>query len=328
MKKVFIGTHIPKTAGSTLIGVLEKEFGYGRFHQTTSLMKNANLEIPFIEEVINTDKFDVVFGHHVDEKILLHFLNRDIYLFTFIREPVQRIISQYYFSNQLRKDQNHKLVDFKDFYNRIPKNFMCHFIIKRFSLFLGNGDNSLSLHKKAIRVLQSFKFVCHTEEFDSMIIHLLEDMKINSKNVAFLRKNTTNYKEFEDRFDLDRIKSENKEDLLLYDFFCNARKENLYSRNPLGFNLDYYQQSLSKLANKPYAQTQRLRYCFSKAAQEYQDYGKLEREVAKSRQKLLNEALKFEVLFSKSRGELNDRELGVVAELKRVLKEIDSSEYL
>ena len=308
-RDIFIGPHIPKTAGSTLIDILEKKLSFHKFHQTTSLIKNANLEIPFIEEITNTNKFNVVFGHHVDEKILLHFPNRNKYLFTFIREPVKRIISQYCFNDRLRKVQGFNPVDFEKFYNKIQKNLICNWLVKRFPSFLDDEDNSLPLHKKTIKILQSFKFVCCAEEFNSMIRRLLKDMKIDSQSLDLSPKNSTNYKDFEITYNFDRIKSENQEDLLLYIFFGNARKDNPDSRNPLGFNPEYYQQSLSKLLNKPYDKTRRLRDCFSKAADEYKDYGKLEREIAKSKQKLLNETLKLEVLFSKYRGELKDREL-------------------
>ena len=156
VENVFIGVHIPKTAGVTLIKILEKEFGFDKFQQTTNLQRNADLGIPFIEELHDTSNYKVLFGHQVDEKTLFQFFNRNIYLFTFIREPIQRILSQYRFCIGLGKRKNKKPVNFDGFYSGLQKNGMCNWIISRFPSFLDDNDISLPLHQKAIKILRCF----------------------------------------------------------------------------------------------------------------------------------------------------------------------------
>ncbi len=291
--------HIPKTAGVTLIKILEKEFGFNGFHQTTNLQRNANFGIPFIEEMQNISNYKVLFGHHVDEKTLFHFLNRNIYLFTFIREPIQRILSQYRFCIGLGKRKNTKPVSFDSFYSGLQKNGMCNWIISRFPSFLDDNDISLPLHQKAIKILRCFKFICSTEEFDSKVVDLLGEMKVSSENMIIPKANASR-KSIEIEFDLETIRNDNKEDLALYSNFCESRKINPLAQNPLIFDSDYYQRKILELSSQSYNKKQNLKSRFCQAAREYKSYGNLENEIKKTKIDLWNKTLKLEVLLSHS----------------------------
>lgn len=297
MENVFIGVHIPKTAGTTLIKILEKEFGFNGFHQTTNLQRNADLGIPFIEEMHDISNYKVLFGHHLDEKTLFQFLNRNIYLFTFIREPIQRILSQYRFCLGLAKRQNTKPVSFDSFYSGLQKNLLCNWIISRFPSFLDDKDISLPLHQKAIKILRCFRFICSTEEFDSKIVDLLGEMKVSSENMIIPKANVSR-KSVEIEFDLETIRKDNKEDIALYSKFCEARIIKPLAQNPLIFDNDYYQKKILYLSSQAYDKKQLLKYRFNQAAREYKSYGSLEREIQKTKIDLLNKTLKLEVLLS------------------------------
>ncbi len=320
MNNVFIGVHIPKTAGTTLIKILEKEFGFNGFHQTTNLQRNADLGIPFIEEMHDTSNYKVLFGHHVDEKTLFHFLNRNIYLFTFIRDPIQRILSQYRFCIGLAKRQNSQPVGFDSFYSALQKNLLCNWIISRFSSFLDDNDVSLPLHQKAIKILRCFKFICSTEEFDSKVVDLLGEMKVSSENMIIPRANVSGQKNVEIEFDLETIRKDNKEDIALYSNFCEARKINPLAQNPLIFDNDYYQRKILELSSQSYNKKQNLKSRFSQAAREYKSYGNLENEIKKTKIDLLNKTLKLEVLLSHS----NNSKLKKSDFLKEIEAIIDS----
>ncbi|MDJ0689954.1 MAG: sulfotransferase family 2 domain-containing protein [Xenococcaceae cyanobacterium MO_188.B32] len=320
MESVFIGVHIPKTAGTTLIKILEKEFGFNGFHQTTNLQKNADIGIPFIEEMHDNSNYKVLFGHHIDEKTLFHFLNRNIYLFTFIREPIQRILSQYRFCIGLAKRQNSQPIDFDSFYSALQKNLLCNWIISRFPSFLDDNDISLPLHQKAIKILRCFRFICSTEEFDSKVVDLLGEMKVSSENMIIPRANVSGQKNVEMEFDLETIRNDNKEDIALYSKFCEARKINFLAQNPLIFDSDYYQRKILELSSQSYNKQQRLKSCFNQAAREYKSYGNLEREIKKTKIDILNKALKLEVLLS----QFNNLDLQEADFSKKIEAVIDS----
>ena len=320
MENVFIGVHIPKTAGTTLIKILEKEFGFNGFHQTTNLQRNADLGIAFIEEMHNISNYKVLFGHHVDEKTLFHFLNRNIYLFTFIREPIQRIVSQYRFCIGLAKRQNSKQVDFDSFYSALQKNLLCNWIISRFPSFLDDNHISLPLHQKAIKILRCFRFICSTKEFDSKIVDLLGEMKVSSKNTIIPRANVSGHKSVEIEFDMAKIRDDNKEDIALYSKFCEARKINPLAQNPFIFDNDYYQRKILYLSSQYYDKKQRLKYCFNQAAREYKSYGNLEREIKKTKIDILNKTLKLEILLS----QYNNLNLQKADFLKKIEAIVDS----
>jgi hypothetical protein len=95
--------HIPKTGGSTLQGIINREYGLENVFNVMS-NRHAQEYIDSIEnKVIQVDiiKGHMVFGHHNS------FPNPEkVSYFTMLRDPIKRIISNYYF---ILKQDNHRL---------------------------------------------------------------------------------------------------------------------------------------------------------------------------------------------------------------------------
>lgn len=96
-KKPFLFVHVPKTAGSTLSSVFKRNERPSRFLHTWAQ--------PHLYDMPKVAAKDTVFGHF---RYGLHFyFRRNCTYMTVLREPVDRVVSHYYFHIQHKKDPGH-----------------------------------------------------------------------------------------------------------------------------------------------------------------------------------------------------------------------------
>ena len=293
---VFIGTHIPKTAGSSLIKHFEKEMDSSQINITTSLYQNARNNRCFLEDLSYLDSIRIVFGHHVDEYSLLNFPKKNIYLFTFIRNPIDRIISHYFFDKRLRTFQKREILSFEDFYNGQEKNPICNWLIKRFPSAASNKQNIL---EQTIDILKCFNFIASTSDFDKKIPIFFD--KININNKIEKRNNVTNYgKEKEDILNIykDRIVSENKDDLELYLKYNENSND-----NPFGFDKEKQLLLISNVL-KTKSKNQKRKMNYRSAIQEYKDFGVEKEEIENAYKNLENAITKMQIFNNVNKNKL------------------------
>jgi hypothetical protein len=93
-----LSLHIPKTAGSSLTSVYLKAFGsrlceHNYAPEQTYAMTGAELR----------QRYDIVHGH-LDLRKLRGVIDADTRLVTFLRDPVQRVVSSYHYHRRLSDD--------------------------------------------------------------------------------------------------------------------------------------------------------------------------------------------------------------------------------
>lgn len=106
---MFIFLHIPKTGGKSLMKLFKsfKKLHYGKVHNLT------NKEIKLYKEL--TDNSSIIHGHISYNELTI--LNKKLYdTFTIVRNPIQRCISWYYYTNQGLSIVGKKL-SIKDFFS-------------------------------------------------------------------------------------------------------------------------------------------------------------------------------------------------------------------
>ena len=96
-KLIYLGLHIHKTAGTTLLEHFCKHIDTGKYKDTRSFFNYQN-GIHSYDEISSCAKRKtwLIWGHAVDES-MLYGLKKKVFLFAFLRNPVDRIISWYKF---------------------------------------------------------------------------------------------------------------------------------------------------------------------------------------------------------------------------------------
>lgn len=233
-KLIFL--HIPKAAGSTIKTIFKRQYKGNAFflpgkHPDINTLK---------EKIVLGNNIKLIFGHldfgiHDD-------IGKDYRYATMIRNPIERIISHYYY---VQRQPNHYLYDqaFKE------NNFsLAQYVENGLSPELNNGQVRMLIgaggfHKKnytkhkipfgkcelwmleeaKMNIEKHFVFCGVQEKFDESLI--LMKKKLNwEKNIGYVSQNITSqrkkYSEFENKT-LEIIKRYNSLDLKLYEWVNN-----------------------------------------------------------------------------------------------------------
>ena len=102
---MIISVHLPKTAGKSFEAALRTRFGdailedYGTFPMNTPVFERsrAALETSLVNAEANFDGVECIHGHFLPLKYLLLATRRDLTFVTWVRHPVQRMLSNYHY---------------------------------------------------------------------------------------------------------------------------------------------------------------------------------------------------------------------------------------
>lgn len=97
LKKPFLFLHLAKTAGSTLSSVFKRSERPTKFTHTWAQ--------PKMQDMPNIANKDTVFGHF--RYGLHYYFNRSCTYMTVLRDPIDRVVSHYYYHLQHKKDPGH-----------------------------------------------------------------------------------------------------------------------------------------------------------------------------------------------------------------------------
>jgi hypothetical protein len=220
---VDIFLHIPKTAGTTLVRILHRQYaktGYVWIKAGTSF-ENAKLQVMRGRG----ERFGLVHGH---VPFGIHdAINRPVRYFTLVRDPVDRVLSHYYFA---RSHPAHRL------YREITEKGMTlrDYVMSGITEELANGQTAMLagqerdtprgdaslLDQAQVNVTRHFAAVGVTEDFDRTIVLFKlalgwrRPLVYESVNVTAGRPGAKAV----DEETLAAIRSQNRLDELLYRF--------------------------------------------------------------------------------------------------------------
>ena len=176
-KVTLIFEHIPKTAGSTVNSVLQREYKSGIYHiESLNTLGSINAFRSFSKS--RKESYSLIRGHGAS--LLANEVENPL-LFTFLRNPAERMLSQY---NYLKTRDDHRsavkarqysLIDFLKYSKEMGEdNLMTRFLSdKTEATLMGEGEPLQKEDLKiAIERLSQFNRVFLTEHFDASLLEL------------------------------------------------------------------------------------------------------------------------------------------------------------
>jgi Sulfotransferase family len=229
---LIIFLHLPKTAGSTLRGIIGRQYG------SRSIL--PLYESSFGEELAaiapnQMDRLRVVMGHfyfgaHIS-------LSKPSTYITVLRDPIDRVISRYYFARRSPKDELYAAVremSLKEFAETCVDNDQTRLLAGKYdgsSFGTSSDDEMLNIAKR--NLAKYFAVVGITEEFDRSLI--LMKRILGWRNPFYIRRNVTRGRPRKDEFPqetLHVIQANNELDLELYRYAKKLFQEQIRSQSP------------------------------------------------------------------------------------------------
>lgn len=182
--RTFVGLHMPKCAGMSLLEMAQESLPSDEFYQSTAHVNNWLNGVPEFLDILNYRKLRFVWGHATHEQMLFR-LHRPL-LFTGLREPRARLVSHANYVARVSRAQGAGKFDAAAWISK-QDNPMTWFLIQRFPTLAGHPGPGNPLDK-AKRVLGAFQYVYFTETFaqgSAAIIEALglraEQKKVNAR---------------------------------------------------------------------------------------------------------------------------------------------------
>ncbi|AZO93205.1 sulfotransferase family 2 domain-containing protein [Halocella sp. SP3-1] len=232
--KVIIFMHIPKTAGTTLRGIIEQEYseiayGYGGFKEEyNNLSRYMGNRASGLQCIIG----HIPFGIH-------SYYNRPFHYITFIREPVDRVISLYYYRLYNKKYLPVEDIGLEKFLNNYYTqacNLQTKFLSRDADLadmvslenFIKYKNEVKPDLEKAIDNLERYFTVGVTDYFNVSI--LLMGRELGWNKLDYRQKNVNLGRPGKEELStglIELIKEKNSLDMKLYSYACNKIKSQL-----------------------------------------------------------------------------------------------------
>ncbi|APF20191.1 hypothetical protein Calab_0606 [Caldithrix abyssi DSM 13497] len=208
---MFCFVHIEKAAGITLHSIFKNNTF--RYITLSPWVLRANDP----ENVFSTQEAKIFFklfpyfhgfGGHTT-RVYLNYeqaVGKDIVYFTFLRHPVERFISQYFYHKQIMH------IDW-DIQSFIQDGHFNNFMTKR---ICGKDDAGLAIQY----LKEKFKFVGLVEQFDESLLLLKYFLRLNGYNMHYEIQNVNRQKSNQQisKETLEQIKKMNQNDLQIYEF--------------------------------------------------------------------------------------------------------------
>lgn len=168
-----IGLHLTKCAGTSLVTDLRRRLSEDEYYLVSSFYENTVACRPDFWDLANPSQVRFIFGHYVHEWMMPCLELRDawsFFLFTGVRNPLERGISQYrHLSRVTGVIQDPKA--FAESYG----SSMCDEILRAFPSFKTAAD---SKHEMAARALTCFDYIYSTEAYSETIGRVYDSLEL------------------------------------------------------------------------------------------------------------------------------------------------------
>ena len=222
--RIVIFLHIPKAAGSTLNRVIAQNY------PPAAILKVGGKTDAALRDAL-TSEVRLIAGHR---RFGMHAqLSRPFTYITVLRDPVERVLSQYHFVKRLAEHPLHRAVasgelSLRDYGRQTPDSQTRY-------LAGSNTDDAGLLEQAQANLVTHFAVAGLTERFDETVVLLQRALgwrvrPFTNSNVSAGRPKSAGHS----REDLDAIRECNRLDLALYDF-ARERFERQIAEQGAGF---------------------------------------------------------------------------------------------
>ena len=173
----FVGLHIPKCAGTSILDIARSSLNESEFFQSTSILQNyQSNKLDFL--YTRKDNLKLVWGHTIHEE-MLKFFGQRVRLFTGLRHPIERFKSELNYLVRLAKEQGRPPPDLSNYVHKIS-NPICKFLISHFPTIAGDAG---SLADRGMRILSACNHVYFSENFNETVGILFAAMGLSIRPV-------------------------------------------------------------------------------------------------------------------------------------------------
>ncbi|MGB0369889.1 MAG: sulfotransferase family 2 domain-containing protein [Opitutales bacterium] len=219
-----IFVHVPKAAGTTVHSIFEKNYSPLRQFSFRAPREQALERFQRLSQE-SRDRFQMVKGHCGYG--IHNFINSKVRYVTFLRDPVKRVISEYYYVKRHPRPSNHALLNREDISLRdyVEAGIYTDNMHLRFLTFMRLEDAPEGPAKEewlepAKKLLEErFESIGIVERFDESMLLMAQDLDLS--DVTYIRQNSR--KESAEETDEVKCLIREKEslDIQLYDFALN-----------------------------------------------------------------------------------------------------------
>lgn len=214
---VLVFMHIPKTAGNTFLTILQKQYQWG-----------TELHSAYPFEPVDAKKLypglKCVAGHHLFG--LHRQLNKPYVYTTFLREPIDRVISDYYFTLPTHG------MTLEQYLSIDPGDYSAYNPNERQTRW-ASGINSPNLHLAVANLTSHFPVIGITEYFDESLFLMKKqfgwgDISYRNQNITPNRPATEQMSPAQ----IQRIAQSNQQDTALYYWAVQRLRSQLAALQP------------------------------------------------------------------------------------------------
>lgn len=178
-KRTFVGMHIPKCAGTSLLDKVRSGLPPEQVFQNTSIIQNFMGGREDFLYLIDKTKLRFVWGHSIQEE-MLKFFGPQVVLITGLREPIDRFKSNLRYTARQAVKTGNPPPDFAKIIQN-TKNPMCRFINRRFPTIAGDAGSPAD---RAMNVIKACNFVYFSENLDETTRAICDALGIENKSFS------------------------------------------------------------------------------------------------------------------------------------------------
>lgn len=282
-ERTFVGLHIPKCAGTSLLDKVRSGLPAEQVFQNTSIIQNFMGGHEDFLHLFAKGKLRFVWGHSIHEE-MLKFFGRHAVLITGLREPIDRFRSNLSYTARMATKTGNPPPDFPKIIGD-TKNPMCRFINRRFPTIAGDSGSPAD---RAMRVISACNFVYFSDNFDETTRAICDVMGIENKTYK------SNVAPEGEKMEFDIDVANHRFDLEMYE----RARERFKTFDP---NSAFYRANpvIESLVTKPLKMNVLRNFLWESSYDEYKSWHALEKVIKKRTEQM--EQLQSEIDYYRIR---------------------------